>query len=200
MWWEKVHHMLPFWNPNYKLACWNTENNWSSHSFQRSGASGTSSIPLEINSSVSLYSDMPTSLNQPSNKFLFWPRNSRDCFCDFHPKHPSHHISHWAICINHFYKTQESSTQHFRYSNICFIKKKFLYNILMCQTKLNPKHFMSIMGWTSPVWEELTALWSCSVTVRWQLILLKDHFLYLAKMCFFVFLSSWPCSAIHHTE
>lgn len=127
-------------------------------------------------------------------------QNSRDCFCDFHPKHPSHHISHWAICINHFYKTQESSTQHFRYSNICFIKKKFLYNILMCQTKLNPKHFMSIMGWISPVWEELTALWSCSVTVRWQLILLKDHFLYLAKMCFFVFLSSWPCSAIHHTE
>lgn len=127
---------------------------------------------------------MPTFLNQPSHKFLFWPKSSRASFYDFHPRHSSRCISHWAICINHFYNNWNHLLSISDIPSFVLLKK-FLFSILMCQTKLHPKHVIhrnvlniSSVGGTY-------SLRSFSSIIRWQLILLGNH-LSLAKTCFFV--------------
>lgn len=129
---------------------------------------------------------MPTSLNQRPNEFLFWPRNSRDCFWTFiQNTQPSYKP------LSHLRKPLLQNTGVI-YSVFQIFQRLFYwrnsYIIFWCVKRSSTLSTLYLwMCGTSPVWEELTALWSW-----WQLMWLEDHFLYLAKIFFFVFLSSWP--------
>lgn len=87
---------------------------------------------------------MSTFLNQPSNKVLFWSKNSRTIF--LWPKHSSLYIRHWVKTftklMNHLFNISDTST--------CVLLKRCLYNTLMCQSSLLDTSY-TWMGWISPV-------------------------------------------------